>query len=67
MVLPTLTTPARSFLALLLVPFRSRLTRQLEVLALRHQLTVYRRLGIKPRLKPVDRIFWVWLSRVCSG
>ena len=36
-------------------------------LALRHQLTVYQRAGTKPRLKPADRIFWAWLSRVWSG
>ena len=40
---------------------------QLEILALRHQLTVYQRLGTKPRLKPADRLFRVWLSRVWSG
>ena len=40
---------------------------QLEILALRHQLTVYQRSGAKPRLKPGDRIFWAWPSRVWSG
>ena len=32
-----------SFLALLLLPFRTRLCLQLEILALRYQLTVYQR------------------------
>ena len=41
MVLSTLTTSIWSFLALLLLPFRSRLSLQLAILALRHQLTVY--------------------------
>ena len=43
MVLSTLTTSICSFLALLVLPFRSRLSMQLEILALRHQLTVYQR------------------------
>jgi hypothetical protein len=34
-----------SFLAWLLLPVRSRLSPQLEILALRHQLAVYQRLG----------------------
>jgi hypothetical protein len=52
MVLPTVTTAACSFLALLLLPFRTRRSMQLEILALRHQRTVYQRAGTKPRLKP---------------
>jgi transposase InsO family protein len=40
---------------------------ELESLALRHQLTVYQRTRPKPRLKPADRLFWAWLSRVWSG
>ena len=67
MVLSTLTTPICALLALLLLPFRSRLSLQLEILALRHPLTVYQRSGTKPRLKPADRIFWAWLSRAWSG
>ena len=39
----TLTTTLRSCLALLLLPLRGRMSLQLEVLALRHQLTVYQR------------------------
>ena len=64
MVLSTLTPSVHSFLALLLLPFRTRLSMQLEILALCHQLTVYQRAGTKPRLRPADRIFWGWLSRV---
>lgn len=40
---------------------------QLEILVLRHQLTVYQRSKVKPRIKPVDRFFWAWLSRFWSG
>ena len=67
MVLSTLMTSICTFLALLTLPFRSRLSMQLEVLALRHQLTVYQRAGTKRRLRPADRIFWAWLSRVWLG
>ena len=67
MVLSTLTTSLCSFLALLLLPCRSRLSMQLEILALRYQLTVYQRSGTKPRLKPTDRLLWAWLSRAWSG
>lgn len=66
MVPSTLTTTVSSFLALLLLPFRTRLSLQLKILALRHQLTVYQRLGTKLRLKPTDRLFWAWLSQVWS-
>ena len=52
MVLSTLTTSICAFLSPLLLFFRSRVFMQLEILALRHQLTVYQRLGTKPRLKP---------------
>ncbi len=47
--------------------FRSRLTLQIEVLALRHQLAVYQGAGRRPRLGPADRILWAWLSRAWSG
>jgi hypothetical protein len=45
----------------LLLPPRSRLV--LENLALRQQLAVLRRSIRRPRLRPCDRVFWVWLSR----
>jgi hypothetical protein len=40
---------------------------QMEILALRHQLAVYQRRGVRPRIKPPDRILWSWLCRVWSG
>ena len=45
---------------------RSRVSLHLEVLALRHQLAVLQGGGRRPRLKPGDRLLWVWLSRVWS-
>jgi putative transposase len=47
--------------------FRARLSLQLEVLALRHQLAVYQRTAARLRLQPADRILWACLSRVWSG
>ena len=67
MVLLTLTTSVCAFLTLLLLPSRTRRSVQLAILALRHQLTVGRRAGTRPRLKPADRILWPRLSRVCLG
>ena len=54
-------------LSALLAPIRSRLALQAENLALRHQLAVYQRTCTRPRLKPVDRVIWSWLSRIYSG
>ena len=47
--------------------FRSRLAMQAEILALRHQLSVYQRTCARPRLKPADRMLWARLSRAWSG
>jgi putative transposase len=47
--------------------FQSRLSLQVEILALRHQLAVYQRTCARPRLRPADRILWAWLSRAWSA
>jgi len=39
----------------------------LENLALRQQLTIFKRRHPRPRLRPTDRIFWVWLSKIWVG
>jgi putative transposase len=39
----------------------------LENLALRHQLAVYKRTVTRPKLRPIDRLFWVWLAKVWAG
>ena len=39
----------------------------LENLALRQQLAVYRRMVTRPKLRPTDRLFWVWVARVWAG
>ena len=44
--------------------FRSYASVRLENLALRHQVAVYKQSMPRPKLKPADRMFWVWLSRL---
>ncbi len=43
--------------------FRSRIGLQLEIVALRHQLALYRRSIRRPRVRPGDRVLWAWLAR----
>jgi putative transposase len=35
---------------------------QVEIVALRHQLAVYRRSVRRPHIRPADRVLWSWLS-----
>src|SRR5438093_3138889 len=52
-----------SFLSMLHVSFRLRASMQLEILGLRHQLTVLqRRTNKRPSLTTADRLLWVLLS-----
>ena len=56
-----------TLLAILSSVFRSRAALEWENLALRHQIGVLRRSARKrPKLTPLDRLLWVWLSRVWS-
>jgi putative transposase len=51
--------------SLLSFRLRSRASLELEVVALRHQVTVLRRQRpSRPRLFPADRLLWVWLYRI---
>jgi hypothetical protein len=51
------------FLLTLSSVFRSRTALQVEILALRHQIGVFRRSAKnRPKLTVVDRVFWAWLS-----
>jgi putative transposase len=43
--------------------FCSRLSMQLELIALRHQVAVYQQSVPHPKLRPTDRLLWAWLSR----
>jgi putative transposase len=55
----------RAILILLSFRFRSRVSLELEVLVLRHQLAVPRRQRPgRPRLLRIDRLFWILLYRL---
>jgi putative transposase len=47
--------------------FRSRRALHLQVLALQHQVAVYKRTVHRPRLSLTDRVFWAGLSRLWAG
>ncbi len=54
-----------ALVSLLSFRFRSRTSLELELIALRHQLTVLRRQRPgRPKLVGVDRLLWVWLYRI---
>src|SRR5713101_4865918 len=54
-----------SLLSMLHASFRSRASMQLEILGLRHQLTVLqRRPNKRPILRTADRLLWVLLSQL---
>ncbi len=47
--------------------FQSRWAMQMKILALQHQVAVYKQTVHCPRLHPTDRLLWAWLSRLWSG
>jgi transposase InsO family protein len=56
-----------ALLAFMAALFRSYASLRLEHLALRHQLAMYQQTIHRPRLRPTDRLFWGWLSRLWSA
>ncbi len=52
------------FLSVLRDTLRGRAVLQLELLALRHQLTTIKRTSPRPSLRSADRLLWVILSRI---
>jgi hypothetical protein len=51
--------------SLLSFRLRSRASLELEIVALRHQVTVlHRQRPGRPRLVSADRLLWVWLYRI---
>ncbi len=46
---------------------RSKLSLQMEIAALRHQLSVYQRTCHRPRVRPADRILWSFIARIHGG
>ena len=53
----------RALFAFVASLFRSRVSLQLEIVALRHQLAFYQRSRRRPRGCPSDRVLWSWLAR----
>jgi len=56
-----------ALLLLVSTVIRSRVSLQLEIVALRHQLAVYQRTAKRPQISSGDRILWSWLLRHWSG
>jgi putative transposase len=56
-----------ALLAFVAALFQSHASLYLENLALRHQIAVYQQTVHRPRLRPSDRLFWAWLSRLWTG
>jgi len=58
-----MTSVIRALLAFAASLFQSRVSLQVEIFALHHQLNVYRRSIRRPRVRPPARLVWAWLSR----
>ena len=56
-----------ALLALVSSLLRLRWALHLQVLALQHQVAVYKQTVRRPRLSPTDRVFWSWLSCLWAG
>ena len=54
-------------IASILTWFRSRLSMQMELIALRYQVAVYKQSIPRPKLQSSDRWLWAWLSRLWPG
>ena len=46
---------------------RSKLSLQMEIAALRHQLSDYQRTYHRPRVTPADRILWSCIAKIHGG
>jgi putative transposase len=64
---PMLPPVIAALLAFVVSLFRSRASLCLENLALRHQVAIDKQTVPRPRLRPIDRLLWGWLSRLWSG
>ena len=53
----------RALVAFVISLVRSRVSLQVEIVALRHQLALYRRSIRRPPILPSDRMLWAWFAR----
>ena len=53
----------RALIAFAVSLVRSRVSLQLEIVAPRHQLTLYQGSSRGPQVHPSDRILWSWVAR----
>jgi hypothetical protein len=53
-----------ALMAYIVSRFYSHESLRLENMALHHQLAVYQQSVKRPKLRPSDRLFWSWLSRL---
>ena len=67
MILGSMVRLIHFLLALLTSSLRTRLSPQLEIAALRHQLSLYRARGRRPRIAPADRLLRSVVARLWSG
>ena len=58
-----MTSIVRALLAFAVSLFQPRLSLQVEIFALQHQLDIYRRSIRRPRVRLAARLVWSWLSR----
>lgn len=56
-----------ALLALASTMLVSRISLQMEIVALRHQIMVYQRSTTRPKIERGDRILWSWIARRWSG
>ena len=65
--LESMASQFRFALSLLTSTLRTRLSLQLEIAALCHQLSLYQSKGRRPRIAPADRLLWSVLAKLWSG
>ena len=67
MILGSMVRLIQFFLRLVTTSVRSRLSLQAENAALRKQLSLYRKSGQRPRIRPVDRLLWCFIAKFWTG
>ncbi len=67
MILESMIQLIEFLLTLVTTSVRSRLSLQAENAALRNQLSVYRKSGQKPSIRPADRLLWCFIAKIWGG